>query len=46
VLFGNSFGGFLVPRAAAFEPRIAAVVCVDGIYDVYQGFSQGLPTDI
>ena len=46
VLFGNSFGGFLVPRAAAFEPRIVAFVCVDGIHDVYQGFSQGLPTDI
>ena len=45
-LFGSSFGGFLVPRAAAFEPRIAAVVCVDGIYDVYQGFSQGLPADV
>ena len=46
VLFGNSFGGFLVPRAAAFEQRVAAVVCVDGIFDVYQGFTQQMPPDM
>jgi alpha-beta hydrolase superfamily lysophospholipase len=27
VLFGRSFGGYLAPRAAAFEHRIAALVC-------------------
>lgn len=32
-LFGLSFGGFLAPRAAAFEHRLAAVMAVDGIYD-------------
>ncbi|MFI5717405.1 amino acid permease [Nocardia sp. NPDC051750] len=32
-LFGVSLGGVLAPRAAAFEPRIAAVVCNDGVYD-------------
>jgi pimeloyl-ACP methyl ester carboxylesterase len=33
-LFGNSMGGGLAPRAAAFEPRIRALVCIDGIYDI------------
>lgn len=32
-LMGVSLGGVLAPRAAAFEPRIAAVVCNDGVYD-------------
>jgi esterase/lipase len=32
-LAGISFGGFLAPRAAAFEHRLAAVICLDGLYD-------------
>ncbi|MFI1915342.1 dipeptidyl aminopeptidase [Nocardia sp. NPDC020380] len=32
-LLGVSLGGVLAPRAAAFEPRLAAVVAVDGVYD-------------
>ena len=32
-LLGVSLGGVLAPRAAAFEPRISAVVCNDGVYD-------------
>ena len=32
-LVGMSLGGFLAARAAAFEPRLAAVMCVDGVYD-------------
>ncbi|KAG8677722.1 hypothetical protein FPOAC2_03852 [Fusarium poae] len=32
-LMGYSFGGFLAPRAAAFEHRLAAVMAIDGIYD-------------
>ena len=32
-LLGVSLGGMLAPRAAAFEPRLAAVVAVDGVYD-------------
>ena len=32
-LMGVSFGGYLAPRAAAFEKRIAAVIANDGIYD-------------
>ncbi|WP_279579479.1 alpha/beta fold hydrolase [Fodinicola feengrottensis] len=33
-LLGLSLGGALAPRAAAYEPRIAAVIAVDGVYDV------------
>jgi pimeloyl-ACP methyl ester carboxylesterase len=33
VLMGVSMGGVLAPRAAAFEPRLAALVANDGIYD-------------
>jgi pimeloyl-ACP methyl ester carboxylesterase len=32
-LVGWSFGGVLAPRAAAFDPRISALVAVDGVYD-------------
>jgi dienelactone hydrolase len=32
-LVGFSFGGFLAPRAAAFEHRLAAVMALDGLYD-------------
>jgi hypothetical protein len=32
-LIGVSFGGYLAPRAAAFEPRIGAVVVIDGLFD-------------
>jgi pimeloyl-ACP methyl ester carboxylesterase len=45
-LLGYSFGGFLAPRAAAFEHRLAAVVCVDGLFDIYQAFTASLPPEI
>ena len=32
-LLGVSLGGMLAPRAAAFEPRLAALVALDGVYD-------------
>lgn len=32
-LIGSSFGGYLAPRAAAFEHRLAAVMALDGIHD-------------
>src|SRR5271168_1402431 len=32
-LMGVSFGGYLAPRAAAFEKRIAALIANDGVYD-------------
>lgn len=31
-LLGMSFGGYLVARAAAFEPRLQAVICIDGVW--------------
>ena len=33
-LLGASMGGLLAPRAAAFEPRLAACVAFDGVYDL------------
>jgi acetyl esterase/lipase len=32
-LQGVSMGGYLAPRAAAFEPRLAACIANDGVYD-------------
>ena len=32
-LMGISLGGELAPRAAAFEPRLAALIANDGVYD-------------
>ena len=32
-LHGASMGGELAPRAAAFEPRLAALIANDGLYD-------------
>jgi pimeloyl-ACP methyl ester carboxylesterase len=34
-LIGISLGGYLAPRAAAFEPRIARVVAFDVMYDFF-----------
>lgn len=34
-LVGNSFGGYLAARAAAFEPRLAATVLIGGVWDSY-----------
>jgi len=36
-LIGYSFGGYLAPRAAAFEKRLAACVADGGIYDFFSG---------
>lgn len=33
-VYGRSMGGYLAPRAAAFEPRIRAVISAGGIYDL------------
>jgi len=38
-LLGMSFGGYLAPRAAAFEPRIAAVITIDGLFDGYDSLT-------
>jgi pimeloyl-ACP methyl ester carboxylesterase len=37
-LFGPSLGSVLAARAAAFEPRISAVICDGLIVDVYEGW--------
>jgi pimeloyl-ACP methyl ester carboxylesterase len=34
-LMGVSLGGYLAARAAAFEPRLAALIADDGLYDVF-----------
>lgn len=33
-LVGLSMGGILAPRAAAFEPRLAACIAIDGVFDL------------
>jgi pimeloyl-ACP methyl ester carboxylesterase len=43
VLFGYSFGGYLAARAAAFEPRLSAVMLDGGIFDTFESFSTKLP---
>jgi hypothetical protein len=44
-LVGMSLGGYLAARAAAFEPRLAAVMCIDGVYSMLEAglniFPQG-----
>jgi pimeloyl-ACP methyl ester carboxylesterase len=45
-LIGVSFGGYLAPRAAAFEPRLAAVVVIDGLYDGYQSVTNLLTPEL
>ncbi|KAK2872127.1 hypothetical protein FQN49_002537 [Arthroderma sp. PD_2] len=42
-LMGYSFGGFLAPRAAALEHRIAAVLAMDGIYDFGKSVVEPFP---
>jgi hypothetical protein len=42
-IIGQSFGGYLVPRAAAFEHRLAAVVADPGAVDCFVDWQQGLP---
>lgn len=46
VLFGYSFGGYLAARAAAFEPRLAAVLLNGGIWSTYDSFMSQLTPDI
>ncbi len=40
-LMGISFGGFLAPRAAAFEPRISALIANGGVYDFHSVATRG-----
>jgi hypothetical protein len=43
VLAGWSFGGFLAPRVASFEHRIAALVADPGQWDEREAFLRALP---
>ena len=45
-LIGNSNGGYLAARAAAFEHRLAAVILIDGVWDIYDGYTSQLPPQI
>ena len=42
-LLGWSYGGYLAPRAAAFEPRLAALIAWDGIYDNFAAARRMMP---
>lgn len=44
-LMGISFGGYLAPRAAAFEHRLKLVVANGGIYDFYANVIKKSPPD-
>ena len=44
-LHGVSLGGYLAPRAAAFEHRFAACICDDGIYDFGTAQLGSVPAD-
>ena len=44
-LMGVSLGGYLAPRAAAFEKRIAALIANDGLYDFGAVIRSRVPAD-
>jgi alpha-beta hydrolase superfamily lysophospholipase len=44
-LMGISLGGYLAPRAAAFEHRLAALIANDGIYDFGAAFRAAIPPE-
>lgn len=46
VLYGNSLGGYFNARAAAFEPRLAALMLNGGIWDAYEGYAYHLPDEL
>ncbi len=43
-LMGISMGGYLAPRGAAFEPRLAALIANGGVYDMAEGKIPGETT--
>ncbi|MEI8125190.1 MAG: alpha/beta hydrolase [Parachlamydiaceae bacterium] len=43
ILFGPSWGGYLAPRAAAFEHRLAALIASPGQFDALQPIKRVLP---
>ncbi len=45
-LVGQSFGGYLIARAAAYEHRLAAVVPDPGVVDVFSDWEKSLPPEL
>lgn len=45
-LLGYSFGGVLVPRAANFDHRIAAIIADDGLYDFGESLLGSFPPEL
>lgn len=45
-LFGVSQGGYWVPRAAAFEHRLSAVIADPGVMSVFAAWTENLPQDL
>ncbi|GAA1654144.1 alpha/beta fold hydrolase [Nonomuraea maheshkhaliensis] len=43
VLAGTSLGGYLAARAAAFEPRLTALVLHDGVHSFHAPYRDALP---
>jgi pimeloyl-ACP methyl ester carboxylesterase len=46
VLVGRSFGGYLAPRAACFEPRIEGLICDPGQMDIGGSIHRILPSEL
>jgi pimeloyl-ACP methyl ester carboxylesterase len=44
-LYAQSLGGYLAPRAAAFEHRLAACIADDGVYDFGSALLSSVPAD-
>jgi dienelactone hydrolase len=44
-LLGHSIGGYLAPRVAAFEPRIAACVANDGVFNLNEALHRMMDWD-
>ncbi|HSV42041.1 MAG TPA: alpha/beta fold hydrolase [Methanomassiliicoccales archaeon] len=45
-LWGLSMGGYLAPRAASFDHRLAALICDGGVYDIVGGTAQEFMPDM
>jgi dienelactone hydrolase len=45
-LYGSSFGGYLTPRAAAFEHRLAGLVTDPGVFDAFVSWTNALPKEV
>jgi hypothetical protein len=46
VLYGISQAGYWVPRALAFEHRIAAAIADPGVYDVFEPWAEAVPPEL